>query len=235
MPLWIVVVLIVLLNACRPTQSPTQMAVTTAALPQGTVRIDDPAPGSVIYSEVVHISGTASGLPDERFVLVLTAPADQELARMTVLASEGQWQLDLLHGYNGVPSEVTVAAYPTESDSALPYDERIVAMAGLEYRPEGHYARLFQDQTTIGGDTMPIGGTASGLGDNQLTLRLLTPDGDLISEASISIHDPYGLNEIPWTADLGRNDYSGPALLELLDADAALLDEREVSVAAEAG
>jgi hypothetical protein len=154
---------------------------------------------------------------------------------MTVNVNEGYWQLDLLHGYSGVPSEVIIAAYPLGDSEAAPYDLRIVAMSSLEHRPEGSYAFLMLDSTILGGDIMPVNGIASGLGDTPLTLRLLNTEGDLISETRITIDDPSGINEIPWTAELARNDFTGPATLALYPDSDEALDSQPVTVEAAAG
>ncbi len=126
---------------------------------------------------MIHIGGTAAGLPDDRFTLTLTAPENQELARTSVTVNDGQWQLDLLHGYADVPSEVVIGAYPDDPAITDPYDLAIVVIGGLQYRPEGRYGHFTLDRTDMGGDLMPVSGFASGLGEDPLTLRLLSGSG----------------------------------------------------------
>jgi hypothetical protein len=200
----------------------------------GTVTITTPAEGTLIYSEVLRISGTAEGLPDGRFRLRLSATSDETLASRTVTVADSRWQVDLLHGYADVPSEVLIGAYPLDSSSEA-YDLVIIALGGLDYRPEGRYAAFTLATTTLGGDVMPVSGIASGFGESPLLLRLLDPAGDLISEASIFVDDPYHVNEIPWSTDLERNAYTGDALLELRDGAGQLLDSQDVTIEAAAG
>lgn len=232
----LLILALILLAACQPTvTTPLPTALPTTIPLEGSVTIDLPAAGTLIYSESVRISGTASGLPDDQFALVLTASEEQALARVTIPVEDGQWQIDLLHGYNDVPSEVIIAAYPLSDAQSDPYDLHIVAMAALEHRPEGTYGFLTLESTSLGGGIMPVRGIASGLGDAPLIVRLLTATGDLISETSVLIDDPSGVNEVPWTAELARNDYVGPAELLLLSASEEALDSQAVTIEAAAG
>ncbi len=51
----------------------------------------------------------------------------------------------------------------------------------------------------------------------------------------MDLEDPSGLNEVAWTAELARNDYVGPARLEMRDPQGEVLDSLDVTVSASAG
>jgi hypothetical protein len=184
----------------------------------------------------MRISGTAEGLPDSGFTLVVTAN-EVEIARSRVLVHEAVWQVDLLHGYNGVTVETTIAALSSDPALTEAYDRTLIAVGGLAYRPDGSMARMTSNtnEGTLGGDIIRVEGMASGLAQNQLVVRLLTPEDGLISESIISVNNPFVVDEMPWSADLSREEFTGAAVLELSDLSGQILESQSVTVESAAG
>jgi hypothetical protein len=226
-----------LFSLCLTACSSESVTVTPqAAALTGTVQLIEPPAGAVIYAEVMRISGTAEGVPAGGFVLVVSAN-DAEIARSRVLVSEGAWQIELLHGYRGDPVEASISAISPDPAVSEAYAHRLIALSSLAQRPAGAFARVTSNthEGTLGGDLIRIEGMASGLAENRLMLRLLTPEEDLISESSITVTNPFIVDEMPWSADLSRGDYTGPATLELRDAAGAVLSSQAVTVESAAG
>ena len=186
----------------------------------------------------MRLSGTASGLPDDRFLLALVSAEGSDIARVTVAVQDGQWQLELLPGYSGVPTEVSIRALATDATITTPYYQRLVLLGSLKYRPEGRFAQItggIAADGSAGGESLQISGRSSGLADGELRLQLLNTDRAVISETSIATHNPYLLDEMPWTADIDTESYTGPARLQLVDPGGEMLDSRPVTLDTAAG
>lgn len=65
----------------------------------------------------------------------------------------------------------------------------------------------------MGGEVIPISGTASGLFENTLNVDLETLDGNVISGLVLTIENPGMMDEVPWQTDIATNDYRGPAVV----------------------
>jgi hypothetical protein len=226
---------ILMLVGCRP----GPIATSTPTMPQltGTVAIEAPITGALIYAEVIQLSGTAANLPDNQFALTLSGPDAIELARSTVQVVDGRWQIELPHSYQDVPIEVAITAGSTDPRIETPYDVVLVALAGLDYRPEGTYGSIIfpTEGSTVGGDSLQVEGLTSGLIENRLNLRLLVNDEDLINDETITIQNPYFIDEMPWSAEISTDGYTGPAILQIVDSDDTVLAAINLTVETAAG
>jgi hypothetical protein len=175
------------------------------------VSIDYPQDGTVIYSEQVSLSGTSAGVGQFRIELV--NPDNKVIAGETVTpGADGKWSLQLKHGYTGEPTEITVAARPANGGDD--YDERTIALAGAQYRPQGTFGTILEpgEGGSAGGDQIPVSGTASGVFENTLTVEL-SGGGKVISQQNVTLVNPGMVDEVPWTVSLSTSGYTGPAQL----------------------
>ncbi len=216
--------------------------VTPTPTPSSGVDIISPQDGSVIYAEQMYLSGTASGV--DSFTLQLLGPDGTILARDTIRVSGGEWQKELAHGYTGEPIEVTIVAAPEHAPLPLEtaYDIAIVALAGLSYRPDGAFGSITSPtpNSNVGGDSFEATGMVSGVFENTFTLSLIGADGSVIDSEPITVFDPYFVDEVPWTAELATNGYSGAGEIRAFynapsDGSEVVLASIPVTVIQEAG
>lgn len=237
-PLLTYIPLILLMSACGgagPTPTPTQPA------PRGQVEIQSPAEGTVIYAESMVVSGTAADLPPDGFHLRVVTAAEETLAETTIVPVDGRWQVEFPHGYSGDPTEVIIYALPVDSTAAGDYEAISVMISSAEFRPEGTFGTLLlpADGSTIGGDTIEIIGTASGVFEGTVQLVLET-DEAIISEITLTLNNPSIIDEVPFTAELSIGAYDGPARIRLYvisaqDGSEITLDSVDVLIGEAAG
>ena len=203
-------------TACQPT---VPLATITPTLPAltGEVVIRTPPEGALLYAEVIHISGSAAGVPNNQFELTLTGPDTQSIASSTIRLAGDSWRIEMPHRYMGEPIEVTIAARPVDASISSAYDLVTIAIAGLEYRPAGAFGAITfpEDGMSTGGDQIPVAGTASGIINNQLTLTLLSAGGTTVDSQAISLDNAFLIDEMPWSAAVSTNSYTGEAMLQL--------------------
>ena len=239
MRLILAVLCLILIAACRPTEQAAAPTTATPTVPllTGTVDILTPTEGTLIYSEMLYISGTAQGLPDNRFELALIGPDDTDIATSVVRVSADTWEIELPHTYTDVPIEVIITARST--DPAVPgdYDLVTVALAGLVYRPEGTFGSITYpvEGSTVGGEQFEVGGTVSGLSDQQVTLQLLAADGTLLDSQVIAIDHPYPLDDVPWSGEMSTDGFIGEAVLQISTSNQNTLHSVNIRIEAAAG
>jgi hypothetical protein len=232
--------ILIISAACTPVDS---SAPTTAPTLTGSVDILSPLAGTTVYAEVLLVRGTAQGLPNNTFTLEVVGIDDEIIARSTVIVSDGQWSVELPHSYSGEPMEVSLYALPSDADltSQQHYDTAAVVLAGLSYRPEGTFGTITAPVggTTVGGELVPVSGTASGLFEGTLLLGIYAADGTEISRLVLTLEgQPYDL--VPWTADLPTNAYTGLAEIRAFyqqasDGKPVVIASVQVTVTPEAG
>ena len=226
---------IVLLTGCQTGSD----ATATPTIPQltGTVMIEFPVTGALIYSELIQIAGTAVDLPTNTFILTLMGPDEIELAQTTVSVDDGSWQVELSVEYQDEPVEVAITAESPNRDINSPYDIVLIAVSGLDYRPEGTFGSITfpTDDSTIGGDSIQVEGLASGLQDNRLVIQLIDSEDKLISEQTITTQNPYFIDEMPWSAEVALNGYAGPASLNIADINGRTLASTTIEITGAAG
>lgn len=225
MRLDITLIVMALLVACRPAvTTPAAVTLESTAVPlSGSVEIMTPLEGSVIYSELIALSGIASDLPGDSFVLNLTGPDGEHIAGTTLRSGSGSWNIELAHTYSGELLEVTISARPLDPTATTTYTQRTIALAGLNYRPEGMFGSITlpADNSTVGGEFLLVTGTASGVPGHALTIDLIAEDGRVIARTHAQTANPYRIDDMPWTAELPTNGHIGPATIQLGTLDEA--------------
>jgi Immunoglobulin-like domain of bacterial spore germination len=226
------IILLLLLAACQATAQPTATLEPTL---QGTVNITTPMSGALIYAEALWIAGEADNVPQAGFKLRVVTAEDVVLAETTVQPQDGQWLVELVHGYTGDPSEVSIYALALDERIVQDYDIETILIAPLAMRPEGVFGSIHapQDGATPGGDTILVTGSASGVFENQFTLTLEQPDGTEIASVPVTMTNPYFVDEMLWEASLPTHDYTGPAVIRayaLSPADGSIIPLGQVTV-----
>ena len=225
--------LLLALAACAPA-APDQTVVTSSPpVLQGRVDILGPTAGWIVYDSLLTVYGTAEGLPPDGFLLRVLDADEATLLQSTILPqADGRWQVRLLHGYQGEPSEIILRAEPLDPRVAGDYDSETAAISGLAYRPEGRSAVLLglAEGQVIGGEQLLIQGSASGFEQGRLLLRLETRDGAAISQVVVPL-PASSLDEVIWQAELASGGQPQPVVLRLL----ALEDDGSESVLQQIG
>jgi hypothetical protein len=199
------------------------------------VEILYPQDGSIIYSESLYAAGVVSESA-QRFVLELVDADDTIITWTTIDAQPGEWEVELVHGYTGEPSEVIVRAVPDDAPDAGEYDTATILISDSSHRPEGSFGQITmpQDGVEVGGDLVLVAGMASGVPDNTLTVELLAEDGRLIHAESAKLVNPYLIDAVPWQVEIAPGDYIGPASIRAASS-AGVLDEVDILVTQAAG
>ncbi|MFN8375852.1 MAG: Gmad2 immunoglobulin-like domain-containing protein [Anaerolineae bacterium] len=232
--------LIFLMAAC--TAAPAAGPTATPGL-TGRVDIVYPPNGTTVYAEALTLRGTAQGLASNSFILEVVGVDDEIIARSTVTVTDGQWAVELPHNYSGEPIETAIYALPPDADltSELRYDVGTIVLAGLSYRPEGTFGTITSPPSgnTVGGEFVPVSGTASGLFEGTLLVGMYGSDGAEISRIVLTIDDQF-YNLVPWTAELPTNGYTGTAEIRAFyqqasDGKAEIIASVQVTVTPEAG
>ncbi len=207
-----------LLIACSPSD-PAQTPIPTVPPLEGNVSIEMPLDGAVIYSEVFVLRGTAQGV--DTFQLLITDTADETIARAMVDVEDGQWAVNIPHTYNGEPTEAIISALPTNASVAGDYDLVSIILSSIDNRPDGVFGSIISpiDESVVGGDFIPISGNASGLFEGTFILALEN-EGEIISQLVMTHNNPNLIDDMPWSADLQTNDYTGEATIRMYYQDA---------------
>lgn len=233
--------LVAIVAACGPAaNAPT--ATPEIPTPQGQVVIENPANGSIIYAETLTVSGTASDLPDDTFRLILRAPDDTVVTEADVTVIDNRWQTEFVHEHEGDPAEMMLIAAPTDATITGDYDIVSLVVSPLENRPDGTFGTIIspQEGQSTGGDIIAVAGTASGLFEGTLIIRLLNEDDAIISENIITVTNPGIVDDVPWSAEITTEGYTGPATLTIgytdaQDGDDVIIDQVDFTVTNTAG
>ena len=208
---------ITLLSACG-TNTPAETPSPTEPPLIGAVEITSPKLGSIIYAETLFISGTIQGV--DAFTLHIETATGEVLFDGTITGIDGYWSREIVHGYAGEPIEAIIQAKSTDSRVSLQYDELPILISSLAYREEGIFGLILfpSEQQSVGGDSIQIEGTASGIPDSRLSVTLRYDEG-LIDKQIIVLDNPYRLDERTWSADLLTNGYLGTAFIDIAYTD----------------
>jgi len=200
-----------IMTACGGIEPSSAPATATLQLPDPMVHIRFPADGAVIYAESIRISGLASVA---EFQLELVDLDDTVIAESTIspVLPGGDWVITLDHGYASEPTEMLIRAVAPTGDF---YDTTAIILAEPGYRPEGSFGSIIfpVDGAELGGDFIVVEGTASGVADNQFTITLTAADGALLDNRTVTVVNPYGIDEMPWIAELSTQLLLGPATI----------------------
>lgn len=239
----IITILTMIVIACTPSDSDDNATIEpTQTILQGNVDITSPLSGAIIYAETIFLSGTASDIPDEGFQIQLLAPDDSVVAEATVQPTDGTWAVEVVHNYTGDPTEVNIIAKSVDANNASTYDIESILLSAIDNRPDGTFGEVTSptDGMSIGGDTLLISGRGSGFFENTFGLILETPDGELITEIPVTLNNPNFVDDMPWEAEIPRNDFVGNAVIRMVyqdmeSGDVIELDRVEVVVSTVAG
>lgn len=214
---WLIFTLI-LLAACTPSVP----AAPTVAAPVGDVQITTPQTGSILYSPTLYVAGSAANLPAGGFILRAISADDTVIGETTLIPDGENWSVELAHTRPTEPTEITLYALPI-GDVLGDYDVVSIVLSTEDQRPDGVFGMILTpfENDEMGGDMLPIYGTASGLFENTLIIALEQPDGTLLQEQVITVNNPGIIDEVPWTAEIPTNDYTGAALIRAYYEDAS--------------
>lgn len=178
------------------------------------VTVTRPQPGTVIYAEVLHVAGMVNG-DDTQTLVIDLSKTGESLAQMTLDAAPGDWSLELPHDYAGQPVAVELIVRPAGTGTAGEYVRIPLTIADISHRPAGAFATIFVPQPgdTLGGDTILVEGTASGI--DALSAALLDANGAVLDEQDVTVDIPFLIDEVPWQVELAPGTYTGAARIEL--------------------
>lgn len=220
----------VMLAACSPSQNTSTQtgASGSASMEEARVLVQSPADGSVIYAELLYAAGIVQHEAQAGFRLLLVDAAENTLAETIIYPDDNaNWRVELPHQYQGEPSEMTLISLPLDAESAEGYSTTPLIVAGLAHRPEGTFGsiRLPHDGLTVGGESLLVEGTISGVGDVPVRIQLI-PNNDPrpLDSAVVESSSPYALDETLWRIELSTAFYIGPARLVLVTDDVILAE-----------
>lgn len=233
----LILLVVALLAAC----SPSTAAPTATPAPSGSVTINHPGEATTIYAELFYAQGVASEV--STFTLDIVDADDVVIQSVPVVVGEGgAWTVEIPHGYTGEPAEVTVIARPSDAESTHVFASTTVILAGIAYRPDGSFAAITSPPTgqQVGGEAIPVSGTASGLFENTLLVGLYDADGEQISMVIVTLTNPYFVDNAAWSAALPTNGYLGSAQIrafynEPRDGKETVLAQIDVEIGEPAG
>ncbi|MEQ8671669.1 MAG: hypothetical protein RLP44_25705 [Aggregatilineales bacterium] len=208
---------------------------TTEDTPNTMVTITYPANGTVIYAEALTVQGTLQG-DSERPIQIVLANQDNQT---TTTISGSTWSVEIPLNYSGEPLQTTLSI--RSEDGATTYATSQLIIADLSYRPQGTFGTIIfpEDESTIGGDSIQIEGSASGIVGNFLTIRLIDSEDRVIREQTLIIVNPYFIDEVPWNVAIDLADVEEIAQVQLVsmdeNGDEIILDEVNVTIETAAG
>ena len=204
---FLLILLMIALAGCSVGAAPTPTAM------PGSVTIRHPQSGSFLYAPTLYFYGSGENLPGNQFRLTAVTATDETIVDTVITVENGQWTYEIANPHTGDPVELAVNALPAAGGGEL--DSSSVVLATEAQRPDGVFGTLLSpiEGETVGGESIPVSGTASGLFEGTMNLGLETPDGEEISGIVITVENPGMMDEVPWQADLATNGYRGPAVL----------------------
>ena len=230
----LLILLLIAFAGCSVTPAPT------ATPNPGSVTIRHPQTGAFIYAPTLYFYGQAENLPANQFRLTAVTANDQTIVDTVITVDNNQWTYEIPNPQTGDPVEVTISAEPV--GGGAPLDEATIGLATEAQRPQGVFGTLLSpvEGETVGGESIPVSGTASGLFEGTMNIGLESPDGVEVSGIVITVDNPGMMDEVPWQADLPTNNYRGPAVLRAYyhtarDGSVVTLATVNVTVAEAAG
>jgi hypothetical protein len=203
--LWVVVIL----AACAP-QGKT-----------GTVTLDSPPDGAIVYSSALTVAGTTQGVNNGGFVAILTDASGAVIARHNAPERDSDFSFEMIHGYSGQPTTVTLTVIAADAPDDPPYLTRSVTLAALAHRPEGVYVDVLTPQMgdEIGGDEFDVRGRSSGLEDRAFMVELVGGDGAVIDAVEVVLPPGYVTDDLPWQAVIDPGEATGSAIVRVIGRD----------------
>lgn len=203
--LWIVVIL----AACAP-QGKT-----------GTITLDSPPDGAIIYSSALTVAGTAQGINSGGFIVTLADASGAVIARHNAAERDTTFSFEMIHGYNGEPVPVLLKVTAADAPDDPAYVTRAVTLAAMDHRPEGVYIDVLTPQMgdETGGDEIDVRGRASGLESRAFSVELIGGDGVLVDAVEVLLPPGYIADDLPWQAALNPGEATGSAIVRVIGSD----------------
>lgn len=200
------------------------VVITAACAPQGktgTITLDSPPDGAIIYSSALTVAGTAQGVNSGGFIVAVADASGAVIARHNAPERDAAFSFEMIHGYNGEPAPVTLKVTAADAPDDPAYLTRAFTLAGMEHRPEGVFVDVLTPQMgdEIGGDEIDVRGRASGLEDRAFTVELVGGDGAVIDSAEVVLPPGYIADDLPWQAVLNPGETTGSAIVRVVDSD----------------
>lgn len=216
--------ILLFLSACGANEPATTPVPTQPAL-EGSVQITSPQLGSIIYAETLAITGIIEDV--DTFQLQIETLDGETLFDGEIATTGGTWSREIIHGYAGEPIEAIMRAKSTHNSISNPYVEIPILLSSLTYREEGILGQILSptESQSVGGDSIEIMGTSSGILDNRLTIMLRHDEG-LLDKQIIVLDNPYLIDERVWTVSLLTNGYVGNATVEIAYTDSETESEQ---------
>jgi hypothetical protein len=228
-----VILFLIALAGCSVGAAPTPTPV------PGSVTFRFPQSGAFIYAPTLYFAGQAENLPGNQFHLTAVTASDENIVDTMITVENGQWTYEIPNPHTGDPIEVSINAMTT---GGVELDSESIVLATEAQRPEGVFGTIISpiEGETVGGESIPVSGTASGLFEGTMNLGLETPEGEEVSGIVITVENPGMMDEVPWQADLATNNYRGPAVLRAYyhsakDGSVVTLATVQITVAEAAG
>lgn len=211
-----------------------------ACAPQGktgSVTLDSPPDGAIIYSSALTVAGTAQGVNSGGFVVTVTDAAGGVIARTEAADRDAAFHYELVHGYSGEPVPATLTVTAADAPDDTPYVTVGLTIASIEHRPEGVYVDVLVPQPgdEMGGDEIHVHGRAAGLSERMFMVELIGGDGAVIDSAEVNLPPSYVADDLPWSAALAPDEATGNALIRITGADGTQLGLVPVILSAAAG
>ena len=190
-------------------QSPTD----TPAPLSAAVSITHPPDGAILYAEALFVQGIAEA--PQTFRVEMVDIDGRVVVSGVVETAGGAWSLEMPHDYDGDPGEATMRVLPLTGDGE--YARRVVLLSPLSQRPEGTFGTVTFPTVggQVGGDAIPVEGRASGVPQNALTVELIADDGRVLDTQTVTLLNPYYVDDIPWALTVAPGDYVGSATIEV--------------------
>lgn len=223
--LLVCIALVLLLAGCAP-QGKT-----------GSIVLQSPPDGAIIYSSALTVAGTAAGVNSGGFIITVTDETGAVLTRKDAPDRDAPFSYELIHGYSGQPAVVTITLTAADAPEEPPYATTQVMLASLEHRPEGAYLDVLAplQGEELGGDEITVHGRASGLAAPTFTVELVGSDGAVIASQVVTLPPSYIADDLPWQAMLKPAATTGSALIRISAPDGAVLATVPVVLSAAAG
>jgi hypothetical protein len=185
----------------------------------GGVTLTHPPDGAVVYSSVLNVGGGAdANAPDSLLVRVVNLDGEM-IAETATAVEDGVWDLELVHGYSGDPTEAIVEVRPASDPDSGVYASAEIVLSSLPHRPEGVSGSIDSppEGVEMGGDVLPVSGRVSGV--NDFIVELVGSDGTVLDSQTVALRGAYEINDLPWAVDLTTQDYTGSALIRATFAE----------------
>jgi hypothetical protein len=176
----------------------------------GEIIISSPVAGDTLYAELIRVTGDIRHMP-QRLVARLVDIDDTILAQAPIITQLGAFTIEMPRPQviGEVMIQIVSAVDPSVVRASIP-----VFFADSAMRPSGIFGSIItpSDGEQVGGDTILVRGRVSGIRNNTIQLVLQDADNTTIIH-DVTIHNPYGVDDVIWQTDLPLDGLSGSVVL----------------------